>query len=464
MSNLEQLIQSNTSVVDMLRNVNLGPKVYPGVPPEFTNSRDEQAAWANDCILFDLSWHMVDLDLKGPGALDLLKHLGFNNFEGFAVNQAKQFAPVSHEGYIIGDVILLNVADQHFSLVGRAPAIHWGRYHAVKGGYDVNCDVDERAAVRKDSSRRRDYRFQIQGPTAMKTMEKVLGGPVPQVRFFHMADMQIGGRKVCALRHGMAGQPGFELIGPWADREPVLDALVKAGEEFGLRRVGGRAYSSNTLESGWIPSPLPAIYSGEGMREYREWLPANTYEASASLGGSFVSDNIEDYYLTPWDIGYGGFVRFNHDYIGRDALEKMSKSEPPRQKVTLALETEDVLASINSQFQSGERAKFIEWPSAVYSMHPYDAVLCNGKHAGISTWIGYSSNARRMLTLAILDREYAEPGTGVSLVWGEPDGGSAKPGVEPHKQVEFSAVVSPVPYSEVARKSYADNKCWRAGS
>ena len=39
-------------------------------------------------------------------------------------------------------------------------------------------------------------------------------------------------------------------------------ALVEAGKEFGLRQVGGRAYSSNTLESGWIPSPLPAIYTG----------------------------------------------------------------------------------------------------------------------------------------------------------------------------------------------------------
>jgi syringate O-demethylase len=296
----------------------------------------------------------------------------------------------------------------------------------------------------------------------MQVMQQVLGGPVPQVRFFHMADMQIGGRTVCALRHGMAGQPGFELIGPWADREAVLEALLRAGESFGLRRVGGRAYSSNTLESGWIPSPLPAIYSGAGMREYREWLPANTYEAGSSIGGSFVSARIEDYYLTPWDIGYGGFVRFDHDYIGRDALEKMSQSEPPRRKVTLALDTDDVLASIGSQLASGERAKFIEWPSAVYSMHPYDSVLHQGQPAGISTWIGYSSNARRMLTLAILEREFAEPGTEVSLVWGEPGGGSAKPGVEPHRQVEFRATVSPVPYSEVARKSYADNQGWRA--
>src|SRR5213075_3054497 len=107
------------------------------------------------------------------------------------------------------------------------------------------------------------------------------------------------GKQVSALRHGMAGQPGFELFGPWEDGETVCLALVEAGKEFGLRLVGARAYSSNTLESGWIPSPMPAVYSGDKMKAFRQWLPADGYEARASLGGSFVSDNIEDYYLKP---------------------------------------------------------------------------------------------------------------------------------------------------------------------
>ncbi len=59
---------------------------------------------------------------------------------------------------------------------------------------------------------------------------------------------------------------------------------------------GARAYASNTLESGWIPSPLPAIYTGEALRGYREWLGADSYEATNALAGSFVSDDIEDGY------------------------------------------------------------------------------------------------------------------------------------------------------------------------
>ena len=99
--------------------------------------------------------------------------------------------------------------------------------------------------------------------------------------------------------------------------------ILEAGKEFGLEPVGSRAYASNTLESGWIPSPLPAIYSGEELRAYREWLRRRSYEAINALAGSFVSDNIDDYYLNPYELGYGPFVKFDHDFIGREALEQV---------------------------------------------------------------------------------------------------------------------------------------------
>ena len=448
---LQQILDTVDNPVDMLRNAQVGPNVYPGVPAEFTNWRDEQRAWQHTCVIYDLSYHMVDLAVKGPGAHDLLHHLGYNTFKNYSTNIAKHYAPCTPEGYVIGDVILFHLADQHFELVGRMPALNWVQYQAEVGAYEVEFELDQRTAMRNDG-RRRSYRLQIQGPNAMSTMEKVLGGLVPEVRFFHTDMFTIAGRQVNALRHGMAGQPGFELFGPWYEKEPVLEALISAGEEFGLRRVGGRAYSSNTLDSGWIPSPLPAVYTGESLRGYREWLPAKGYEGSASLGGSFVSDNIEDYYFTPWDLGYGSFVKFDHDFIGREALEAIA-SDPPRTEVTLALNTADVLKVIESQF-AGDKGKFIEFPSAVYSMHPYDAVQVDGQDVGVSTWIGYSHNFGEMLTLAVLDNAYAIPGTRVTLIWGEPDGGTSKPTVEPHRQMEIQAIVSPVPYSKVAREDY----------
>ena len=129
--------------------------------------------------------------------------------------------------------------------------------------------------------------------------------------------------------------------------------------------------------------------------------------------------------------------------------------------MTLALEDADVMRAIGSQLgKKGERAKFIEFPSAVYSMHPFDRVESGGKTVGVSTWIGYSSNERKMLTLAVLEAEHAEPGTEVEFVWGEEGGGTRKPTVERHRQVKIGAVVSPVPYVEAVRRTYAE-RGWR---
>ena len=122
---------------------------------------------------------------------------------------------------------------------------------------------------------RRHYRFQVQGPNAPAILERLNGGPVPEIKFFNMDWITVGGTRVRALRHGMAGVPGLELYGPYADYDRVRDAIMAAGDGLGLVAVGARAYATNTLESGWIPSPLPGVYTGEALRGYREWLPAD---------------------------------------------------------------------------------------------------------------------------------------------------------------------------------------------
>ncbi|HLH64782.1 MAG TPA: hypothetical protein VKV27_03715 [Solirubrobacteraceae bacterium] len=452
-ASLQDLLDGADSIVELLRNAQAGPNVYPGVPAEYSNWRDEQLAWQRTCVLFNQSYHMAELMVEGPDALSLLSRLGVNSFAEFPVDRAKQFVPCTEEGHVIGDVILFHLDEHRFNLVGRAPVLNWVTYQAQRGGDRVKLELDQRTALRSDG-RRRHYRFQVQGPNAMQVIERALGRPPQELRFFSMTSVEISGVRVRALRHGMVGQPGWELFGPWEDHDAVHGALVQAGTELGMRLVGGRAYSSNALESGWIPSPLPAIYTGEALRDYRRWLPAGGYEGSASIGGSFVSERIEDYYLTPWDLGYGHLVKFDHDFIGRDALQRMADG-PHRTKVTLVLDEADVTDVLGGMLGPPERRpKFIDWPSAVYCMHPFDAVTADGELVGLSTWIGYSANEGRMLTLAMLDAEHARPGSEVTLVWGEPGGGSRKPTVERHVQREIRATVAPAPYVESVRRSY----------
>jgi vanillate/3-O-methylgallate O-demethylase len=457
--NLEDLIQSAGNPVNMLRNSQIGAYVYPVVPSEYSNWRDEQRAWRETAVLFDQSHHMANVYVEGPDALKMLSHLATNSFAKFPVNRAKQFAPCSYDGFVIGDGILFHLQENRLAFVGRAPVANWVQFHGETGGYNVKIEKDDRSPSNPKGKAvvRSCYRYQIQGPNAPQILEKLNGGPLPEIKFFNMDAINIGGRKVRALRHGMAGAPGLEVWGPYEEREDVRAEIVKAGRDLGLVEVGARAYATNTLESGWIPSPLPAVYTGEKMKPYRQWLPASGYEGTGSLGGSFESNNIEDYYMSPYALGYGPFVKFDHDFIGREALEKMA-DKPHRKKVTFAWNAEDVLKVIASMFEHGDMYKYIDLPLSNYASASYDKVTHHGKTVGFSMFGGYSYNERSMLSLGVVDPEI-EIGTEVELVWGEPGGGTRKTTVERHKQIEIRAVVSPVPYSKVARETYA--KGWR---
>jgi len=178
-----------------------------------------------------------------------------------------------------------------------------------------------------------------------------------------------------------------------------------------------------------------------------------SYEAMASLGGSFYSDDITDYYLTPSDLGYGTLVKFDHDFVGRAPLEQMAGKER-RKKVTLVWNGADVARVFGSMSEHGDIAKYIDMPLANYSTLPYDKVLKGGKTVGISTYTGYTYNERAWVSLAMIDVEHAELGTELTLVWGEEGRGSSKPTVERHVQAEIRATVAPVPISAVARESY----------
>ena len=83
---LEQVLQTVKNPVDLLRNSKIGAYVYPVVPSEFTNWRDEQRAWRDSAVLFDQSHHMAELLVTGPDALKMLNHLASNTFKGFTPN------------------------------------------------------------------------------------------------------------------------------------------------------------------------------------------------------------------------------------------------------------------------------------------------------------------------------------------------------------------------------------------
>ncbi|UQB93113.1 MULTISPECIES: vanillate/3-O-methylgallate O-demethylase [Mycobacterium] len=462
-ANLQQLLDENPDIVGLLRNSQIGRFIFPVVPSEFTNWVRESQAARKSAVLFDQSHHMVNLFISGIDAFKLLNETGVNSMSNFAVDSAKQFVCVAPTGGVVGDGIVFRLAEDEFIFVGRAPVANWLNFRAQTGGYHVEVRYDERSPSRPygQAIQRDLWRYQIQGPNAWQIIEKLNGAPVEQQKFFRLGYLNVNGERVRSLRHGMAGAPGLELWGPYESRDRVRDAIMEAGREFGLEPCGARAYPYATLESGWIPSPLPAIYTDSELRSYREWLPATGYEATASLAGSYISPSIDAYYLNPWELGYGNFVKFDHEFIGRDALQAIDPSEQ-RRKSTLAWNADDVADLLAAPVrQEGARTQYFDLPLATTGTSSFDSVLdADGAIVGVSMFTGYSANERQVLSLAVLDS--AVPvGAEVHVVWGEPDD-TRKVTIEPHEQVRIRAVVSPTPYSPVARATYRSG--WRTAA
>jgi vanillate/3-O-methylgallate O-demethylase len=339
---------------------------------------------------------------------------------------------------------------------------------AAWGKWNVRIKHDPRSTSRPEGERvlRTHYRYQIQGPDAPAIFEKMNGGPIPDIKFFHVDWINIGSKKVQALRHGMSGAPGLEVWGPYEDKNYINATILQAARDAGVKLVqcGSRAYSTNTLESGWIPSPLPGIYTGDGMMaDYRDWLGSEMYEAAGAIGGSFVSDNIEDYYVNPFELGYDFYIGWKkEDFIGKSALAAMRGSKTNRKKVTFEWNAEDVVKVIASAFVPGaEHYKWIDFPQPNYASSSADMVMQGDKMVGMSMFNGYSYNERCMLSLGVVDQS-VEIGDVLTLRWGEPDD-TAKTSTEKHKQAEIRVRVSPTPYSSDAREIYAADS-WRAKS
>ena len=456
---LQQLLDSVPSIVDHLYGnppknaLSIFLQMMPGegVRPEFTTWRDEQRSWRETVGLHDQSYHMHSLSIRGKDALRLLERLGVNTFKTFSPGAAKQFLACSPEGHVIGDGILYYLDTDSLLLVGNPSTTDWAQFNAERGGYEVTVELDPMWALNKER-RRRFYRYQVEGPNAWKLLEKAHGGPLPDIRFFRSDTLDIGGCRVRGMRHSMGGVPGLELSGPWDERNKVKSALVETGREFGLRQIGSIAYFTTVIESGWWAVPVSAVYTSPQMREYRQWLTVNSAAARMSLGGSFYSSRVEDYYATPWDIGHGHLVKFDHEFIGRAALERMA-NQPHRRKVTLVWNAEDVVNIFSTLLRDGTMASFINFPLAATARLHYDKVLDkDGKMVGLAHYPGYTVNERAMLSLASVDEDYSKPGTEVVLVWGEDGGGNrSAPWIEPHTQVKVRATVAPSPISQAAQ-------------
>ncbi|WP_308467211.1 aminomethyl transferase family protein [Rathayibacter soli] len=446
---LQALIDQAGGAVPLLRSSSLGPYQFPGIPSEFTNWRDEVRAWKDGVALLEQSYHMTELHLRGPEVIPFLKQFAVNKLDVFPVRRGKQLVLAAPDGNLIADAIIFHEDENFYRVVGAPFASDWLQFNAESSELDISAEKNDNWSVRQ--APRDVFRVQVQGRHALDVVTEAAGGTLPDVKFFGIGEFAIGGKPVRALRHGMAGTPGFEIYGAWADQDAVRETLLAIGEKYDIRRTGSFAYSVTAQESGWMPMPLPAIYADPALGAYREWLNGYFLETIGSLGGSLVSDRIEDYYVDPIEVGYGGLVDWDRDFVGRDALRQKADNQR-RTKVTLEWNDDDVAGAIASSLFGGARAgRFMAMPTPMYATFESDAVLAGGDIVGVSQWSSFTPNSGHLVSTALVGLEHAEPGTELTLLWGEPD--SKRSSVDAHEVKPIRATVAPSPYFDKVIKT-----------
>jgi vanillate/3-O-methylgallate O-demethylase len=427
-------------VVDVMRRVNRREDFSARRPSQYTNWIDEQLSWKETCYVG--SWStFANLALEGPDAVDLLADLSINSFADYPVGGGKHLVQCDEDANVVAEGVLVREGEERFVVHG-VPC-YWTAYHLENGDYDATAEF------------RDTFNYGIQGPNSLKVLDALADHSLREVGFMRSGPIEIAGVDVTAVRFGMSGEVGFELHGPGEHSERVWSAILEAGEEYGIRRLSSGTSSINQLEAG-IPSRVRDFVSaifGEEMADYRAFLREHQTRdlITHAVEGSFEADDISDYYRTPVELGWDRYTKFDHDFVGREALEAEVEN-PQRVLATLEWNDEDVVDVYASLFREGPTFKYMEMPHQQKRSMIADRVLVDGEDVGVATMRGYSYYFRQMLSLCTIDVEHSDVGTEVTVLWGEGEN-PASPTVEDHVQTEVRATVARTPYKEDRRRA-----------
>lgn len=394
---------------------------------EYTGWIDESMSWKETCYIGDWSW-LKEFAVQGPDALKFFSNLAVNSTAKFDIGQAKHAIFCNYEGKVIGEGVLMRFGEEKFSFQALGPIFSWLQYNFKKGGYNASTWLGHS-----------QFKLQVSGPNSIYLLEKVTGESLRDIQPMRFRRVQINGREVYPLRQGMSGEIGFELHGAKEHAGEVYQAVLNAGQEFGIRRLGQRVALINHLEACFPTEAvdyLPAVF-GKGMEDFGNLFDLTSVPVRFKVGGSFEADDISAWFRSPVELGWGKNIKFDHAFVGRKTLE-LEVAYPKRKIVTLVWNAKDVLDVYASMFRQGQTYQFMDMPRQEWACMHTDKVLRRNKLVGCTTSRGYSYYFRQMLSLCTIDTEWSQPGTEVVIVWGDPG----------NRQKKIRAIVAPAPYKK----------------
>ena len=259
------------------------------MPVQYSGIIEEHNAVRNGVGLFDVS-HMGEIEIRGPEALALVDYVSSNNAAKLKTGQAHYSGLLYEHGGFVDDILVHKVDDDHFFLCVNASN--------QEKDYDYISTMNLRKATVEFASDRY-AQIAVQGPKALPTLQKLTKTPLETIKYYWFVDGEVNDVPARIAHTGYTGEDGFEVyVAPdWA--EQIWDALMDAGQEFGIRPCGLGA--RNTLR----------------------------LEAKMALYGHEIDSTI-----TPLEADLAWIVKFDKiDFIGKAALEKQRDNGVTRKLV-----------------------------------------------------------------------------------------------------------------------------------
>lgn len=413
-----------------------------GVQPfEYTGWRDEEQSWHKTCYIHTNLNPSPTYHFWGPDAVKLLKRYCANSFDiPFPVGKGKHAIFCDEQGRIMIDGMLIKIGEDDFIGYWISP---WINYLVETSDLDVHGE-DLTGKV---------FLFQLGGPKSLEIVEAASGDNLHDIKFIHHRTTKIAGRDVRILRMGMAGSLAYEVHGKVEDAIPVFNQIIKAGKKYGLSRLGTPAYNMTHWENGfpqaYLDFPLP-WFEHEGfakwLRERNLGTLCDPEIAGPTAWGSMPKD-FKLRYRNPIELGWGKTVNYDHDFLGKEALEKIRDTNS-RVMVTLEWNKEDLVDVYRSQLEDDDpymemKPDDISWDKPYHADRVEDA---NGNLIGISTGRMYAWFYRQMISLCSIEQEFAKEGTEVYVIWGN----------EGMRQKKIRATVARYPYFNTDRNQKVD--------
>lgn len=400
---------------------------------EFTDWITESLSWKQTCYIGDWS-PLSKIIVEGPDALRFFSDLGVNSFAKFAIGQAKHVVMCNDQGKVAGEGIVMRLDEQAFKFTG-GPVIAWAEYHFGRGDYDASLThVGPQQFI-----------FQVQGPNALHVLEVAIGASIRDIGFMRFRPAQIEGLEFLLMRQGMAGEIGYELQGPIEHAVAIYQRILEVGARFGIKQLGGRTKLVNHVEACFPTPTIDYVPAFEG--EFVDWLATASHlivppALLFSSTGSLEVNSPSELFRSPFELGWGKNIRFDHDFVGRAALEREA-ADPQRTLVTLVWDSDDVIDVYASLFRKdGPLLDFMELPRALSGRVWADQVLKDGALVGCAMSRCYSVFFREMISLCVIDIAQAQIGNRVEVLWGRHG--------QPQKRIW--ATVAPAPYKSDNRR------------